>query len=258
MALTTTATATTLEQWEKAYFREYVRESGFKQYMGESPMMPFHVKNQLIRGGQIIHIPLVMALSGNGKGTGTLVGNEEQLINRNYDLKPYWHRNALAVDKDEEHISAIDLLVAMREMLKVWDIDDMRDALINALGSVVEDSGSYNKTDGHSKEVYFSEATAAEKHTFSAANRYRLLFGVAESNWNATFATALATVDAAEDRLTAANVSLMKKMAKRRQRTKTGDSANVPSVRPIRTGSGGREYFVLFTDSANFAKLKND
>lgn len=258
MALTTTATATTLEQWEKAYFREYVRESGFKQYMGESPMMPFHVKNQLIRGGQIIHIPLVMALSGNGKGTGTLVGNEEQLINRNYDLKPYWHRNALAVDKDEEHISAIDLLVAMREMLKVWDIDDMRDALINALGSVVEDSGSYNKTDGHSKEVYFSEATAAEKNTFSAANRYRLLFGVAESNWNATFATALATVDAAEDRLTAANVSLMKKMAKRRQRTKTGDSANVPSVRPIRTGSGGREYFVLFTDSANFAKLKND
>lgn len=258
MALTTTATASTLEEWERAYFREYVRESGFKPYFGTGANMPFNVKNQLIKGGQVIHLPLVVALRGTGTGTSTLVGNEEKMLNYSYDLKPYWHRNAVATDKDEGHISSFDLLKAMREMLKVWEADDMRDGIINALGSVVENSGSYSKLNAHSKEIYFSEASTANKNSFAAANEYRLLFGDTEANYSATFATALATVSAAADRLTPANISLMKLMAKRRQRTATGSTSDVPSIRPIRKGDQGREFFVCFTDSKNFQKLKSD
>lgn len=258
MALTTTATANTLEQWETAYFRESVRESGFKPYMGEGSQKPFVVKNQLIRGGQVIHIPLVMALRQAGVGKSTLVGNEENVINKNYDLKPYWHRKAVAVDKDEQHVASIDLLRAMRDMLKVWEMDEMRDGVVNALGSVVEDSSSYSKNVGHSKEVYFSEASTTQKNAFAAANEHRLLFGDSESNYSATFATALATVSAAGDKLTAANLTLMKKKAKKRLRTKTGDSTDVPAIRPIRTGEQGREFFVVFTDSENFSNLKQD
>lgn len=258
MALTTTILASTLEEWEKAYFREYVRDSGFMPYMGEGATKPFVVKNQLISGGQVIHIPLVNALTGTGTGTGTLTGNEESLAHKNYDLKPYWHRNALSVNKDDEHINSFSLRKAMTEMLKVWEMDNMRDGIVNALSSVVEASGSYDSVNGHPKEVFFSEATTANKNTFAAANQYRLLFGVAESNYSATFATGLATVDAAADNMTAASVSLMKRMAKRRLRTAVGNSVDVPSITPIRTGTQGREFYVCFTDSANFSKLKTD
>lgn len=258
MALTTTATASTLEQWEPAFFAEFVRESGFKPYMSESALSPFVVKNQLIRGGQLINIPLVTALKTAGTGTGGLEGNEEVLGNYSYDVKPYWHRQAIAVNKDEVHKSSFDLLKAMTDMLKVWNMDDMRDSIINALSSVIENSGSYNSVQGHSKEVFYSEATAAQKNTWTAANRYRILFGDSEANYNATHATGLAAVDAAADRLTAANVSLMKSMAKRRLRTSAGDTVDIPSVRPIRTGNSGREYYVLFAGPKNFAKLKID
>lgn len=258
MALTTTISASTLEEWERAYFKEYVRDSGFMPYMGEGSTKPFVVKNKLIAGGQVIHIPMVNALTGAGVGTSVLTGNEESLSHKNYDLKPYWHRNALAVDKNDEHINSFSLRKAMTEMLKVWEMDDMRDGIINALGSVIENSGSYDAATGHSKEVFFSEASTANKNTFAAANQYRLLFGDTETNYNATFATALANVAASNDALTAANVSLMKRMAKRRLRTKTGASVDVPSLTPIRTGSQGREFFICFTDSLNFSKLKAD
>lgn len=258
MALTTTATASTLEQWETAYFQESIRESGFKPYMGTGSEKPFVVKNKLISGGQVIHIPLVMALREAGTGTGTLVGNEENVINKNYDLKPFWHRKAVAVDKDEQHVSSIELLKAMRDMLKVWEVDEMRDGICDALGSVVEDSSAYSKNKGHSKEVFFGDATTTQKNAYAAANEHRILFGDTESNYNATFATGLATVSQSTDKLTAANLVLMKKKAKKRLRTKTGSSSDVPAIRPIRTGEQGREFFVVFTDSENFANLKSD
>lgn len=256
MAQTTYAKA--LEKYERRYFSEYVRESGFKAYMGEGVNNPFVVKRQLIEGGQVINIPLVAALKGSGKGTGTLTGNEEALGNFNYDVKPYWHRNAVLVAKDQQHESFIDLHRAGRDMLKVWDMDDMRDSICNALSSVAEVSGAYNAEDGHPKQVFYHEASASQKNAWTAANEYRVLFGDTEANYNATHATALANVSAAADGLTAANITLMKRLAKRRQRTNQGASADVPSIRPIRTGTQGREFFVLFTDSLNFAKAKND
>lgn len=256
MAQTTYAKA--LEKYERTYFKEYVRESGFAPYMGTGVNNPFVTKRQLIQGGQVINIPLVSALNGNGKGTGTLVGNEEKLNNYNYDVKPYWHRNAVLVQKDQQHETFIDLHKAGRDMLKIWDMDDMRDSTINALSAVAEASASYDAEDGHPKQVFYSEATAAQKNTWNSNNQYRVLFGNAESNFNATHATALATVDAAGDALTAANITLMKRLAKRRQRISQGDSVDVPALRPIRTGKQGREYFVMFTDSINFAKVKTD
>lgn len=257
MALTTTSSANTLEEWETAYFSEYVRESGFKPYFGSGSNMPFVYKNQLIQGGQVIHIPLVTALKGSGVGTSTLEGNEEALGNYNFDCKPYWHRNAVAMNKNQMHISSIDLYKAATDMLKVWAMDDTRDSVVNALGSIVT-TGGYDEASGHSQAIFYSEATAAQKNTWTVANRYRALYGNAESNYNATHATALAAVDAAADQLTVANLELMKAMAKRRMRLSQGAAAEVPTVRPIRTGDQGREFYVCFTDSLNFRKLKND
>ncbi len=258
MAYTTPATGNILKKWETDYFAEYVRESGFNPYMGTGTNSPFVVKKQLIQGGQIITVPLVSALTGNNVGTGTLTGNEESLGNYSYDLKPYWHRYAVSIKKSDEQNSVIDLLNASRDMLKVRDMDDMRDSIINALSSVVEASGSYTDTPGHAKEVFFSEANTAQKNTWCAANQYRILFGATESNYNATFATAAANIDTTADKFTVSALLQLKQMARRRLRIQKGDSIDLPSIRPIRTGSQGREYFVCFAGSKTFADLKVD
>jgi len=248
MATSTVNTNSILKKYESNYFKEFVRESGFKPYMGASALSPFVVKRQLISGGQVINIPLVSALNGDGKGTGTLVGNEEALGNYSYDVKPYWHRHAVLVDKEQAHISSFDMKSAARDMLKVWEMDELRDGIINALSSVAEVSGSYDGAAGHPKQVFLSEATTAQKNAFAAANQFRLLFGAAESNYSATWATALATVGSG-DELGLEEIELMKRMARRRVK------GSYPSIRPLRV-AGNREYYVGFTGSLNFAKLK--
>ena len=250
MATTTINSGSIVTKYESKYFKEFVRESGFNPYMGTSPMSPFVVKRQLIDKGQVINIPLVSALNGDGKGTGTLVGNEESLANSSYDVKPFWHRHAVLVDKQQAHIGSFDVKSAARDMLKIWDMDDLRDQIILALSATAENSGSYDALNGHAKQVYLQDATTAQKNAFAARGQYRLLFGAAESNYNATWATALATVGSG-DELGRAEISLMKKMARRRVK------GTYPSIRPIRV-AGGREYFICFTGSDNFAKLKAD
>lgn len=257
MAYTTPTTDLILKKWETQYFKEYVRESGFNPYMGTGTNNPFVVKRQLIQGGQVITIPLVSALTGDNVGTGTLTGAEESLGNYSYDLKPYWHRYAVAIKKSDEHNSVIDLMNASKDMLKVRDMDDMRDSIVNALGSVVESSSAYSDAPGHSKEVFFGDATTAQKNTWCAANQYRILFGNSESNYNATFATGAATVDTSADTFTKESVRLLKVMARRRYRTAKGDSVDLPSIRPIRTGSQGREYYVCFVGPELMKTLKS-
>jgi len=253
MSYTTTATENTLKKWETNYFKEFVRESGFMPYMGTGSTNPFVVKKQLIDGGQVISIPLVYALSGDGKGTDTLVGSEESLVNRGYDLKPFWHRHAVAMKKSEKQNSTIDLANAARDMLKVWDMDTMRDDIINALSSVAESSGAYNELTGHAKEVTFAEATTAQKNTWAAANQTRIVPGATLNNYSATFATMAGNLDTTNDTLTVEKIQLMKRLAKKRDKT-TGQA----SVRPIRTGEQGREFFVCFAHRYAFRDLAAD
>lgn len=250
MATTTINTGSVVTKYEPKYFKEFVRESGFNPYMGKSPMSPFVVKKQTVDKGQVINIPLVSAMTGDGKGTGTLVGNEESLANASYDVKPFWHRHAYLVDKEQAHISSFDPKSAARDMLKVRDMDRLRDQIILALSAVAESSSAYDSINGHAKQVYLQEATTAQKNAFAARGQYRLLFGNTESNYSSTWATALGAVGSG-DELGRAEISLMKKMARRRVK------GTYPSIRPIRV-AGGREYFICFTGSDNFAKLKAD
>lgn len=249
MTTTTLATASQVSKWESMYFKEYVRNSGFKPYMGKNPNMPICVKYELTSGGKTVNLPLITRLSGAGvTGSTALAGSEEAMNNYNMAITVDWRRNAVEIKKPERHWTEMDLLRAAGDVLKVWSAEKLRDDIIAAAQSVWATSAS----------VAYGSATEAQKDAWIDNNTDRVLFGAAKSNLSTTapaggatydHSGSLANVDSTNDKLDAAAVSLMKRIAK------TAD----PHIRPIRTNDGqGREYYVLFANSLCFRDLKED
>lgn len=240
MAEVVLATASEKQKWISQYFAEYVRESGFKGYMGRSSSSIIIAKYELQEeAGKTINIPLITRLVGPGvTGSGVLDGNEEELGNYNCAISVDWRRNAVRVPKSTSYKTEIDLLNAGRDMLRQWEAEKLRDDVIKAMLSVV--------TTGDTS-VNMADSSAANRNAHAAANSDRLLFGVAISNYSATFATALSNLDTTNDKCTAASMSLAKRIAKNAD----------PHIRPFKS-KVGQEYFVAFHGSRTFRDLKAD
>lgn len=235
MALSSVTSASIVQKWVSDFFSEYVRESGFKPYMGRGQNLPITVKYELTDVGKTVNIPLITKLSGAGvTGQSLLEGNEEVLNNYNHQIVIDWVRNAVAQTEDQLHWTEIDLLKAAREMLRLWSADKLKNDLITGLGMIAGKS--------------YASASAAEKNAWNAANSDRILFGRLKSNYNATHATALLNI-ASTATLNRGVVTLMKRIAKTAS----------PIVRPVRVENGaGREYYVMFAGSLAFRDLKAD
>lgn len=251
MAETMLASALEKQKWATDYLAEYVRESGFLPYMGRKSSSIIVTKYELAsENGKTINIPLITKLSAAGvRGSGVLDGQEEQLGNYNCAVSVDWIRNAVKVPKSTQYKTEIDLLNAGRDMLKLWSSDTLRTDMIKYLGGPTVTTSSLPATNivDSSGNVVVAAATAANYNTWCAANQDRILFGASIANYSATHATGLATVDNSQDKMTAAMVSLAKRMAK----------AASPAIRPFRL-EDGREYFVMFAGARAFRDLKAD
>jgi len=228
MAETRAATGLTVEQWDDDYFVEYVQESVFRPYMGTSETSVIQLNEDLTRKkGDKFTFALLNRLTNEPVlGNATLEGNEEDLSSRSFELTVDMRRNAVKVPKMEQQRSAIDLREGARSALKVWSMEDLRNSVIASMYSI----------DG----VAFGSTSAAQRNTWSANNAGRVLYGATVSNYSATFATAMATLDTTNDRATLAILRL----AKRRALT-AGGIAGVPKIRPIEV-SGGKRVLVAF------------
>lgn len=251
MAETLIASSLEKQKWSSDYFAEYIRESGFLPYMGRKSTSVFVTKYEMSsENGKTINIPLITKLNAAGvRGSGVLDGKEEQLGNYNCAVSLDWVRNAVKVPKSTQYKTEIDLLNAGRDMLKLWSADTLRTDMIKYLAGPTVTTSSVPATDivDTDGNVVVAGATAANYNTWCAANQDRILFGSVISNYNATHATGLANVDSVNDKLTAATVSLAKRMAKNAS----------PAIRPFRL-EDGREYFVMFAGARSFRDLKND
>jgi N4-gp56 family major capsid protein len=227
--------------WDRRFFTEYVRKNRFSKYMGEEMGSLIQVREQLGRQeGDSIVFPSVRRLVGAGvTGNTVLEGNEELLNARSMKLTVSAIRHAVAVSDWDVQKSAIDLRDAAKDALQVWSLEKMRDDLISALGSITANA---------SVSVAYSAASAGQKNAWLAANSDRVLFGSSKANAvSNVMATALLLVDATNDKLTAANISLAKRIAL---------TAN-PRIRPI-TVNNDEEWFVLFCNSYQMRDLKAD
>lgn len=237
MAYTTAATGLTPKQWDDDFFTEYLGNHPFKGEMGTSENSVIHLKEDLSKKkGDTIVYALVNDLTGTpNDGTTRMDGNEEAVVSRSFELKVALRRNAFVLKEMEEQKSAIQLREAGKSAMKSWTTRQDILRIVRQLHAV----------DGK----LYSAATAGERNTWLANNADRVLFGALKANAvSGDMATALATIDNTADKLTAASLSLMKRIAL---------SAS-PKLTPIMVEKDNRRWFKVFAHPLCFRDLKND
>lgn len=239
MAETSVPTGLTVQQWDEKYFREYLSENWFKQFMGTGSSKMIQVKEDLTKKpGDSVTFTLVNKLSGTAKNYNeALEGAEEEADLRSFKVSVRAYDHAVRFKKFEAQKTAIDLRQAHRDILMDWNMELDRNNIISALGSI--------------NGVAYSSASSGQKNAWLADNADRVLFGAAKSNNAANdHANSLLNVDTTSDKLTPTAIGLMKRMAK---------TAN-PKIRPVRarTSIGSSEGYVLFAPTQMVRDLAAD
>lgn len=238
MTDSTAATGLTVQQWDDKFFMEHLSENRFKGEMGTGESNVIQVKEDLSKKkGDTIHFALVNKLTGAGVGPrATLEGNEEEMESRSFPLTITQRRNGVRVADWDEQISSIGLRSAAKAVLKDWAMENTRDQIIDAMGTI--------------NGVAYSAASEAQKDAWLAGNADRALFGDAVGNNAANdHSAALAAVTAGMT-LGTAEISLMKRIAK----------TSSPKIRPVKDSmaKNGRSYYILYVPSLVFRDLQND
>ena len=245
MALTTIDTNNKLIKYTKEINREYVRENLFSPYMGEDLNSIIRVRQELKSGGEVVNIPFVKRLKGAGVGQGTLVGFEEKIDNYGMRAKVDWKRNAVVTNNAEEQKDSADIFGEAKPLLSDWGKSEQRDDIIEALMALPTET--LPAADQTVNGLLYNVATAGQRDTWQTANADRIQYGALRANTKATHALSLAELDITNDKLTAANISLLKRVAMNAD----------PHIRPFKTRDG-YEYFVAFAGTNTFRDLKLD
>ena len=246
MAITDIQANNKLIKFTQQINREWVRENMFSPYMSEDINAIIRKKMELKSGGEVMNIPLVTRLQGAGVSTGTLVGNEEKIDDYGYRIWLEWCRNAVATTKAESQKDSADIFGEAKPLLSDWLSEVTRDEIIASLMALPSESqpAAGTRVNG----IQYDLATAAQRNTWQTDNADRILYGASTANAvSGVHATALNLVDATADKFTAANLSLLKRVAM---------GAN-PRIRPYKTRSG-YEYYVAFAGLNTFRDLKID
>lgn len=250
MALTNVQDNNKLVRYTQEINREYVRENLFSPYMSQDLNAIIRIRQELKAGGEQMNIPIVTKLRGKGRGSGTLVGNEEKIDNYGMRVWIDWARHAVATKKNDQQKDSADIFGEAKPLLSDWGKERQRDDLISAFMSLPSEAMpvGLGSDDGNTVNgIQYELATAAQRNTWNADNSDRVLYGSAVANYNATHATALANVSTTTGKLSKSAVSLAKRIAMNAS----------PAIRPYKT-KDGYEYYVMFAGTNSFRDLKAD
>lgn len=225
--------------------KEYVRGGPFGAYIGNDENSIIQTNRSLKK----ISIPLIAKVGGAGvKGSSQLRGQEQQLSNYAQVCTPEHRRQGVLIDNEENEKAEFDLFSEARPSLNNWMQELKRDQIIQALGAV-HDGTTYHNYGGTEGATGAGAATAANMDSWVTNNTDRILYGSAKSNLTSgDHTTSLATIDTTNDKLTAASLTLAKRMAKNAR----------PHIRPFQVGDDMSEWFVYFCGSYSFRDIKTD
>jgi len=240
------------------YYKPYIRASGFDMFMGEGSDAVIRIFNESkTDGGKDIIVPLLGVIKNAGvRGSQVLEGNEvdlEQFVDK---VTTEYRRNAVKVPKSTSYKSNMDILRvagpslrdwAARIVLKTGIIENLTgipvQGLSNAEGFLTPDV-----------VVPYTTATPAQRNAFLVNNADRVQFGVLVSNGSSNvMATALATLDNTDDKMSTAVLDLARERA-----AATADiSATGPAINPYRLDNG-EEWYVVFVQRRQMRDLRRD
>jgi N4-gp56 family major capsid protein len=234
MADSTPATGLVVQQWEDKFFTEYLHDGGFKPLMGTGENAVIQVKEDLSKkSGDSITIALVNRINNAAvTGTSTLEGNEDDMASRSMRIYVDKRRNAVRIAEMSEQKSAISLRQAARSVLLDWAMEDTRDLIITALGSI--------------NGVSFTASTEAQRDAWLVDNADRVVFGAAAAGLTDASAD-FALLDTTADLLTTSVLDALVLKAK----------TCTPKIRPMRDPGNGRRYYVVFANPHSFKNLRD-
>jgi hypothetical protein len=246
---TTIETNNKLIRFTKEINREFVRENLFSPYMSTDMNAIIRVRNELKSGGEVMNIPFVKRLKNVGVGSGPLVGFEEKIDNYGMRFKVDWARNAVVVTNAEKQKDSADIFGEAKPLLSEWGKSRQRDDIIKAL--MAFPTTTLPAADITVNGTLYAAAEAGQATAANAwlvANADRVQYGALRVNGvSGVHATGLATLDITNDKFTAANLSLLKRVALNAD----------PHIRPYKT-KDGYEYYVVFCGTNTFRDLKLD
>jgi N4-gp56 family major capsid protein len=235
MADTTPATGLVVQQWEDKFFKQYLHDGRFKPLMGTDEMAVIQVKEDLTKKpGDSITIALVNKLTNQATtGTTVLEGNEEDMSSRSMRIYVDKRRNAFRIAEMSEQKSAIDLREAGRAVLMDWAMEDTRELIITALGSL--------------NGTAFVNRTAAIADAWLVDNVDRVQFGAVAAPSATDLSSALSDLDTTSDLFNTTALDAMILKAK---------TCN-PKIRPMRDPGNGKRYYVVFANPHAFKNLRD-
>lgn len=249
------------------YVTPYMRQSGFSEYMGTGTDAIIRILRgtDLGSGARSVIMPLVGLLRGEGvSGSQVLEGNEEDMDTYADEIRVNYRRNGVKVPKSESYKTTLDLLRVARPRLRDWAANVvLKKGLIQQIQGIVVPGITVTETDGSTYQgpdsvVPYAQATAAQRNAFVVNNADRILFGADIANASSgVMATALATIDATNDKLTAAAISKVKRIAQATADLSATTTNNVSPITPYSTRDGN-EMFVYWANKWSFRDLRND
>ncbi|MEY9239172.1 hypothetical protein ABIF68_006791 [Bradyrhizobium japonicum] len=261
--LTTNHVNNEVIKFRRQVISDFLRRSRFDPFMGDSSTNVIVRLADLESDGKQINVPLVNQLQGDGVGAGTLRGKEEQMDSYGFPVWADWGRNAVANNRASNKESSFNVRSTARDLLRGWARRIVRDDIVDSLLSIPTASvqaGRFSEPGNRVNGIKWSAATAANKNSWTAANWDRVLFGALLSNYSSTFATAIANVDSAQDKMTAAIGSLAKQLAKQSgvDPNNPGQYNGRPKITPWEIEELDEEMYVCFLGDRAFTALQQD
>ena len=240
MADTRVASGLTVEQWDDKYFTEYLTENRYAGEMGTNESSVIQVKENLTKKpGDRINFALVNKLTQDAI-------NEEDMASRSFELAVDKRRNAVRVAEIDEQYSAISLREAGKSVLKDWSLKDTERLISRSLGRMSNGTAS---VDMNVADITADGGTVTD--VWLQNNSDRVWFGnnaYVASSGDLSAGLATLTKGTAAELLTTANLDNMKFIAL--------NKAN-PKIRPIRSESNGRHYFIVYAHPLAFRDLQS-
>lgn len=263
MAETVLNTQLAIQKWRTDYYLEAIRKTGLAPYMGKGKNNIYRIVNDLLdTAGKTINIPLIGALRGAGvTGSQILVGNEEDMATMNDQVMVDWKRNGVVVPKSTSYATPIDLMNAARDANVEWSTRSFKNDSIDALGGIIIPGAALTNGFAADTSVSYAAATAAQRNTYLTNNSDRILFGQLTANAvSNVWATALATVDTTNDKMTVAVAELAKRMAENTGPDATGgvSVSTRTAITPYTADDGVYQGYVMFCAPNAFRDVQND